>query len=217
LSGIEDGPSVKSYIVAFDGGTAPNPYHDVCSLALCKPDIRRTSEVGDLIIGLTGITLGYRLVYAMYVSEILPLGDYFTDQRFQLKKPDFKSADHRDWMGDNIYERIVGEEHIQHPSYFNLQDRSQTALDKKMKTDLTRGKHVLLSDKFWYFGHNSSQLPQELDFLHERLRRGHRVYSEEAIGKFEKFASHLLKSSGIQGEPRDLSKRAKQLEYLHES
>lgn len=208
-------PSLKSYIVTFDGGAAPNPYHEVCSLALCKPDIRRTAEVGDLIIGLTSITLGYQLVYAMYVSEVLTLGDYFEDARYQAKKPNFKSDDRHDWMGDNIYERKSGNEYIQHLAYFHIPDRTAQQLQMKQQTDLVRGQNVLLSDKYWYFGANSPTLPPELDFLHERLRRGHRVFESSAVAKFEKSARHLLKNSFIQGEPRDLWQRAAKLEYLY--
>jgi hypothetical protein len=210
------GPTLKSYIVAFDSGVAPNPYQDRCTLAVCKPDMRRTSEVGDLIIGLTGITLGYQLVYAMYVSEVLGLGEYYADPRFESKKPNFSSPDRHDWMGDNIYERTSEGPYIQHLSYYHLQGRSQEQLDQKKHVDLVNGQNVLISDKYWYFGSDSPQLPAELDFLHGRLRRGHRVFDSQAVSTFEKNASHLLHTTGVLGEPRDLEARAQELEYLHD-
>ena len=42
-----------SYIVARDYGFAPNPFYGMCTLATCKPLIRKHSEVGDYVIGLT--------------------------------------------------------------------------------------------------------------------------------------------------------------------
>lgn len=56
-----------SYVVRFDSGFAPNPFYGYCTLATCKPPIRRTALVGDWIIG-TGsasqeVKLGGHLVY----------------------------------------------------------------------------------------------------------------------------------------------------------
>lgn len=42
-----------SYIVARDYGFAPNPFYGICTLATCKPIIRKHCEVGDYVIGLT--------------------------------------------------------------------------------------------------------------------------------------------------------------------
>lgn len=43
---------VHSYIGAHDFGFASNPFHGVCTLACCKPDIRQVAHVGDLVIGM---------------------------------------------------------------------------------------------------------------------------------------------------------------------
>src|SRR5262245_31415483 len=40
-----------SYVVARDYGFAPNPFYGFCTLATCKPDIRRTADIGDWIVG----------------------------------------------------------------------------------------------------------------------------------------------------------------------
>ncbi len=40
-----------SYTIPIDGA-APNPFHGMCSLAICKPAIRRTASSGDWIVGL---------------------------------------------------------------------------------------------------------------------------------------------------------------------
>ena len=40
--------TLYSYIVAYDGGSAPNPFHEFCTLAICKPGMRRTAEKGTM-------------------------------------------------------------------------------------------------------------------------------------------------------------------------
>jgi hypothetical protein len=40
-------PELYSYVVVKDSGIAPHPYGGLCSLALCKPVIRRRADVGD--------------------------------------------------------------------------------------------------------------------------------------------------------------------------
>ena len=40
-----------SYVMIYDTGFAPNPFWGYCTLATCKPGIRRPAEQGDWIIG----------------------------------------------------------------------------------------------------------------------------------------------------------------------
>lgn len=44
------GPKLYSYVLREDTGFAPNPYHGFCTLACCKPLIRRRAEIGDWVI-----------------------------------------------------------------------------------------------------------------------------------------------------------------------
>ena len=46
--------NVYSYVLTYDGGFAPNPFFDVCTLATCKPRIRFKAQVNDLILGWAG-------------------------------------------------------------------------------------------------------------------------------------------------------------------
>ena len=71
---------IYSYVVRYDSGFAPNPFYGFCTLATCKPDIRRAANVGDWIVGSgsndRSIRRGGHLVYAMQVppaSEELSL------------------------------------------------------------------------------------------------------------------------------------------------
>ena len=45
---------VYMYVVDRDFGFAPNPFHGVCTLATCKPAIRKGARVGDWVIGMGG-------------------------------------------------------------------------------------------------------------------------------------------------------------------
>ena len=78
---------VYSYILTSDTGFAPNPFWGYCTLACCKPMIRRTASVGDWIVGLTPKALGHRIAYAMKVSEKITMADYWRDKRFREKRP----------------------------------------------------------------------------------------------------------------------------------
>ncbi len=42
---------IYSYVLRYDDGVAPNPFFGFCTLAVCKPVIRRKAQVGDWIIG----------------------------------------------------------------------------------------------------------------------------------------------------------------------
>ncbi len=54
-----------SYILTSDTGFAPNPFFRYCTLACCKPQIRRSAEPGDWIVGISRKADGNRIVYAM--------------------------------------------------------------------------------------------------------------------------------------------------------
>ena len=76
-----------SYIVTHDAGFAPNPFWGYCTLACCKPKIRKTAQKGDWIVGLSPKAKGNKIIYAMQVEEILPFEKYFHDKRFADKIP----------------------------------------------------------------------------------------------------------------------------------
>src|SRR5712692_10528871 len=40
-----------SYVVARDYGFAPNPFFGFCTLATCKPEIRKAAAIDDWVIG----------------------------------------------------------------------------------------------------------------------------------------------------------------------
>ena len=86
-----------SYVVARDYGFAPNPFFGVCTLATCKPEIRKTASAGDWIIGTGSSQKGRQgyLVYAMCLTETMTFNEYWEDKRFQRKKPNLQGVRNR--------------------------------------------------------------------------------------------------------------------------
>ncbi len=153
--------TVYSYCLRHDDGAAPNPYWGVCTLAICKPAIRRTASVGDWVVGLGSKRspcgdISSKLVYAMHVTQVLTMKEYDLYCRKSLGKkiPDSQSSDFRKRMGDCIYD-FRGPRPRLRASVHGAGNR---------KTDLS-GRNVLLSDYFYYFGNKPVELPDDLRAL----------------------------------------------------
>lgn len=199
--------SLYSYVVAFDSGFAPNPFYGVCTLATCKPPIRKSAKIGDWIVG-TGsanrnIGRGGYLVHAMQVTDTISIEEYWSDNKFQCKKPvltgSWKTA-----AGDNIYEPKVEGSFAQLDSYHSEPNGSPRS-DHIAKD--TRVPRILLSENFVYFGGEGPKLPTK--FLSggafELLKSGvgyFRKQDEDLIVEFEDWFKNLG-VSGFQGEPLD--------------
>lgn len=200
-----------SYVVAFDSGFAPNPFNGFCTLATCKPDIRKHAQVGDWVIG-TGsdrkdIQRGGFLVYAMRVTEELSIAGYWSDPRFSRKKPNLFGS-YRMACGDNIYcpdEKAGG--WVQLNSYHSYEDGSPYQKHINRDTSVDR---VLISDDFVYFGAEGPSIPDELkdaELVH--VGRGHRKITK--IDTIENFESWVrgLGVAGFQGRPWDMIELAR--------
>jgi hypothetical protein len=163
------GDNLYSYVVVHDTGFAPNPFFGYCTLACCKPVIRRSAKRGDWVVGLTPKSNGNRVVYFMRIDEIADsFDDYWEDRRFTRKKPRYdKSYVMR--HGDNIYEPT--------PDGAYRQLRSTHSDDDKDR-DL-RGKRVLISETFSYFGREAIELPPTLASL--IVARGHKRRFSSAV------------------------------------
>jgi hypothetical protein len=178
---VEKGGNMKlySYIVTHDTGFSPNPYWGYCTLACCKPIIRRNANIGDWMVGISTKSKGHRLIYAMEVNEILPFEQYHKDPRFKDKIPDFKNPNKLYRFGDNIYKPLPNGEFKQLPSM-----HSSGALENYItkQTDLN-GKNVLVSTNFWYFGSEAIALPNQ---FHDLIAgRGYKCrFPEELVKQF---------------------------------
>jgi len=93
LKHITGNERLFTYKVAHDGGSAPNPFHGVCTLAICKPAIRRVAKKGDVVVGLACGNDESRIVYCMVVDETVSWLDYIEGCKFgsstKIKGADF--------------------------------------------------------------------------------------------------------------------------------
>jgi hypothetical protein len=149
-----------TYCIPVDNGAAPNPYWGVCTLNICKPQIRNNSQVGDWIVGLgskdvLGMDYSRKVVYAMKVTDKMTMAEYdqYCKNWLPGKIPDIRNNDYRRKVGDCIYDFDSDPDGKLRPSVHGLKNRSH---------DLN-GKYTLLSDHFYYFGKNAISLPSYLN------------------------------------------------------
>lgn len=194
-----------TYRMTSDTGFAPNPFGDYCTLATCMVKLRASKNVkpGTWIIGIGGKNTPIRdkLIYAMRISEILPIEVYWDHPKFRSKRPDHSSSNQEEWVGDNIYHREQ-DKWIQEPSLHSNSNGTQNK--KKTRHDVETGKRVLISDHFYYFGENALDIPSQLE--KETKARLKCDYSEAFIQKFLKWLRQ--RPLGIHGKPLMLPKQA---------
>lgn len=174
--------SLYSYIVRYDSGFAPNPFYGYCTLATCKPKIRRYAKIGDWLLG-TGsgdkkIGRAGFVVYAMRVTEALSFDQYDTDPRFSKKRP-YRTGSRKQSCGDNIYFRnAVPGPWNQRDSFHSSPDGSPNSKHIGRDTSVNR---VLISDRFIYFGGSGPIAPRAL-----KDKRGrHIVHSGVGQSRFD--------------------------------
>jgi Nucleotide modification associated domain 2 len=198
---------VYSYIVARDFGFAPNPFFGWCTLATCKPVIRRTAQIGDWILGTGSADKGRagRAIYAMRVESAMTFGEYWTDPRFARKHPDLR-ASRKLAFGDNIYTPDDGGGWRQLDSHHSLHDGSPNPLNVVADTKTDR---VLVSRDYIYWGAGGPVVPAELRSFgedHEDIcckNRGHRCrFSHELVEAVDGWLGSF-DDRGLQGRPAD--------------
>ncbi|WP_343486272.1 hypothetical protein [Allomuricauda sp. d1] len=145
-----------SYKVEHDYGLAPNPFGKYCTLAVCKPSIRKNKNlsIGDWVIGTGTRNLNRinHLIYAMRVSERLTFNEYWRDIRFSYKKPNVNGSLVQ-IFGDNFYHKNENSVWTQEISAHSFVDK-----EKHTQTD-TSGENVLISEEFYYLGRKSRLIP----------------------------------------------------------
>lgn len=175
------------YVVRYDAGTAPRPFGGMCSLAICKPKIRASAQVGDWIIGFRSKQPSH-VVYAMQITEKLTLGEYWQDPRFEDRKPG------KTPFPDNLYRpgRNGALEQVPNP----VHEQYDAAKD-------IRGRNVLLSSRYWYFGRDSVPIPTELIHL-VHTTQGHVVHKQRRSTDIKQLERWLRAwPVGIHGDPID--------------
>ena len=193
-----------SYVVARDYGFAPNPFFGICTLATCKPRIRRAAALGDWIIGTGSKVRGRqgRLVFAMRVSEAMKFNDYWLDERFLKKRPNLRGS-MKQAFGDNIYFRDERGRWQQQNSHHSYADGSPNMHNIRNDTQADR---VLVGVEYVYWGGNGPSIDQAF-----RDYRGHDVCSgrnhksnfpDDLARDFTTWL-HSLDQQGYLGDPLD--------------
>ena len=187
--------SLYTYRITIDSGDAPNPYGGICSLAICKPDIRRTCQVGDWVVGIVAKGLNKldqnNLLYAMKVTKKMSFQKYnkYCKKQCNIKLPENART------GDCIYFEDNG----------ILKQRLNYAHNlKNMKTDMNGinkkdGKSVILGEEFYYFGKNSIKIPKIMEEIIIK-GQGHQKYkNKDYVKQFESWIQ--THEQGINGIP----------------
>ncbi len=194
---------IYSYKVTRDYGFAPNPFHGICTLATCKPKIRKSADIGDIVIG-CGSKANNRVghvIYALRVTRKITFQEYWDDTAYAVKRPNFRSSLSRAY-GDNIYHRNTKGKWIQERSHHSLPN-GKTNKDN-LERDTTTSEMVLLSDDFVYFGKNSIPIPNKLrtfagDDLYPNTRDRRACFAPSFIQAIHTWFEQLPR--GVMGTP----------------
>lgn len=194
--------NVFSYKLEHDYGLAPNPFGGICTLAVCKSQIRNNPNLtnGDWVVGLGSKALGnfHHLIYAMQVEEKISFNEYWKDKRFDMKKPVINGSLVQ-MYGDNFYHfDEKSNEWIQENSAHSLEGGAINA--EHLKRD-TGGEYVLISRRFYYFGNKSPLIPNKFTSICSE-GRGHKYLGidEHVKNDFIRWltSSHTV---GLHGDP----------------
>jgi hypothetical protein len=210
-----------SYNLKYDYGFAPNPFYEYCTLACCKPKIRKKigrifekekNEYDFWVVGISSADRGKdrnKLIYAMKVDEVLTFSEYFKDKRFKNKIPKWNSSKSIEKNGDNIY-KFEGTGNLKNVNSYkqllsrhnnpkiNLEPKKDALFHKQR--DLEQGDfYVLVAKEYYYFGRSPLKLNSSLQGLYEaksgkHIREKHK-FDEKTIEKFKEFIPKI-KSEG---------------------
>ena len=159
------------YKLTTDSGGAPCVADGLLSLAICKPMIRSTAALGDLIFGFAANSLHQDncLLYIARVTDKVEQGTYYLNKRFRPR-------------GDCIYERR-GDRFVWRPGALH-HGPNDLVHDLGEPPDYPKA-NVLLSTDFRYFGAKGTadyKIPYRvIKEAVEGLGRGHRVRHDEPL------------------------------------
>jgi hypothetical protein len=162
---------VQAYCVEHDLGFAPNPFHGVCSLACCAPQIRMHAELGDIIVGRGSARVGrpHHLVYWMEVEEIIDFDRFDAEARFAAKIPNMGGSTIQRY-GDNMYYRDPETGQFKQRDAFHS-DVNGVQSHRDIDADTGSTTKILLGRGFTYFGGSGPEIPHELRSMFPRRNR----------------------------------------------
>ena len=194
-------PRLFSYVLREDTGFAPNPYHGFCTLACCKPRIRKTAEKGDWIIGTgsnaKGKERGGYISYAMCVTDVLTFDQFWNDERFRAKRPNL-CGNLDAACGDNIY-RIGPDGQWCYIPAFHCEF-------SELETD-TKINRVLISNDFIYWGGNGPPVPEFRGYNLCKKGPGHKVnFPQDVVEELISWIRGIQREgdNGVCGFPLDI-------------
>jgi hypothetical protein len=190
-------PRLYTYTIPVDDGAAPNPFGGICTLAICKPAIRKTAEVGDWVVGLGSKNapsgdLSKKVVYAMEVTKKVTLKEYYwlAQKNWPFKIPRLNSVSLQDRLGDCIYD--YSEDKPKQIAGVHSVDNEESDLD---------GHYVLISERFYYWGSRPQPLIDDLlGICHQT--QGHKSKANQPyVARFIEWIESLGAPVGQHGWP----------------
>ncbi|MDP2905603.1 MAG: hypothetical protein Q8O22_04810 [Candidatus Omnitrophota bacterium] len=187
---------IYSYVVKHDTGFAPNAFWGYCTLACCKPKIRKLATVGDWVVGTGSVeNIGNdKLIYAMKITEKLSFEQYSRDKRFQNKIPAKGLMEER---GDNIFYKGENSGYILRKSLHNTEEQKRTDLS---------ADSVLVADWYFYFGKNGCLIPAEFRAVIKKGPAHKCNFDQNFSSRFIKWLEENFQR-GLQGEPFDYKEK----------
>lgn len=156
---------------------------------------------GDWLIGNSPRGDGNRLVYAMRISDVLGMNQYFHNELFEAKKPKPKGTP-IEQCGDNFYYECGNNQWARLPSRFH---NSREDFEKDV------GHPVFVAEHFYYFGRQRVAIPDNLRGVIQD-RQGIR-YTDHLADDFVAWleANH---KPGILGIPLDIRDRSAETDRM---
>ena len=194
---------IHTYVVQHDKGFAPNPFWGVCTLACCKPRIRRKAEVGDLIIGFgsaaRNVGLGGRVIYWMRVSDIISFDDYWRAPAYRKKRAEIGGS-LAACYGDNIYHRepMTGA----WSQAYSFHSDGEGLGRGNLETDTGLTDRVLIGADYAYWGSAAPAFPAEMRHLIPEFRAERCRYSEAEKAQIVAWIESQIER-GYRGAPAD--------------
>lgn len=172
------------YKMTTDNGGAPCVAGGLLTLAICKPLVRSSAEVGDWVYGIGGVPLSGRLIYIAQIDDKVINGGYYREEKYS----------NRD---DCIYEYM-------NDRYCRRGNAKYHSGESNIETDLGKSDegypraNVLLSKNFRYLGDKGITLGgmkgeyPGIKALLDTLTQGHRVnHDPDLVEELEKLHKEL--------------------------
>lgn len=192
-----------TYVLRYDDGAAPNPYWGYCTLAICKPVIRKGALPGDWVVGFctkerkhdyNGVgndDASYYVAYAMEVKESIMWGDYkgWCESHCSSKVPVPCDSEYSKQVGDCIY--FEEDKVLKGPilSVHNTGKQSTEQLANIKATD-TNG-NVLIATNFWYFGNSPERIPPHLNKIRHPYQGQKYIKNQDFLGPFVEWINSI--------------------------